>query len=283
MKNIYKPLLISIIGNILLSSIKLAIGFYYSSIALISDGFHSLSDIITSAVGYLGIKISLKPPDKTHPFGHARFEPLVAFLVGESLLLVSYEIGRNAISRMIHRNYTEVNSLMLYITLASIAVKEGMARYSIHIGKKLNNQILIADAYHHRSDAMSSIAVLIGLTTQKFGFKYGDSLAGLLVAILLVKISLEIIWKNVRYLTGYAPHQELIEKIKQTALNNPNVLGIHNFKAHYIGTKLHVELHIEVSPKITLKEAHEICHKVKEEIEKIELVDRSFIHVDLAK
>ncbi|NJE43024.1 cation diffusion facilitator family transporter [Thermococcus sp. GR6] len=281
MEEIYKPLWVSIIGNVLLAFIKLIVGFLYSSIALMSDGVHSLSDVVTSVIGYLGIKISSKPPDRSHPFGHSRFEPLVAFLIGEALIIVAYEIGRDAVGRMLRGEVIEVNSVMLAVTILSILTKEAMFRYSVHVGRKLNSQILVADAYHHRSDALSSVAVLAGLETQKLGFQYGDSLAGLIVTLFLVKVSLDIILENVGYLTGQAPPFEVCEEIKRRALSVSNVLGVHDLRAHYVGSKLHVELHIEVPPELTLKEAHDISEEVRERIEEIEDVDRAFVHVDI--
>ncbi|NJE49548.1 cation diffusion facilitator family transporter [Thermococcus sp. 9N3] len=281
MEEIYRPIWVSIIGNVLLAVIKLIVGFLYSSIALISDGVHSLSDVVTSVAGYFGIKVASKPPDKDHPFGHSRFEPLVAFLIGEALLVVAYEIGKDSLLRLLHGETIEVNSVMLGVTVVSILAKELMFRYSVYVGRKLNSQILIADAYHHRSDVLSSVAVLIGLGLQKFGFQYGDALAGLVVAVFLVKVSLEIILENVGYLTGRAPSFEVCEEIKRRALSVPNVLGIHDLRAHYVGNRLHVELHIEVPPNLSLKEAHDVSEEVKKRIEEIPEVERVFVHVDI--
>ncbi|NJE54469.1 cation diffusion facilitator family transporter [Thermococcus sp. 21S9] len=281
MEEIYKPIWVSIIGNVLLAVIKLIVGFLYSSIALISDGVHSLSDVVTSVAGYFGIKVASKPPDKDHPFGHSRFEPLVAFLIGEALLVVAYEIGRDSVERLLHGEHITVNSIMLGVTIVSILAKELMFRYSVYVGRKLNSQILIADAYHHRSDVLSSVAVLIGLGLQKFGFQYGDALAGLVVAVFLVKVSFEIILENVGYLTGRAPSFEICEEIKRRALSVPNVLGIHDLRAHYVGNRLHVELHIEVPPNLSLKEAHDVSEEVKKRIEEIPEVERVFVHVDI--
>ncbi|WP_297066184.1 cation diffusion facilitator family transporter [Thermococcus sp.] len=281
MEEIYKPIWVSIIGNVFLAVIKLVVGLLYSSIALISDGVHSLSDVITSVAGYFGIKIASKPPDRDHPFGHSRFEPLVAFLIGEALLVVAYEIGRDSLMRLLHGESIEVNGIMLGVTVLSIVAKEAMFRYSVYVGRKLNSQILIADAYHHRSDVLSSVAVLIGLGLQKFGFSRGDALAGLVVAVFLVKVSFEIILENVGYLTGRAPPFELCEEIKKRALSVPNVLGIHDLRAHYVGNKLHVELHVEVPPTLSLKEAHDVSEEVKKRIEEIPEVDRVFVHVDI--
>ena len=281
MEEIYKPIWLSIIGNVLLAVVKLVVGFLYSSIALISDGVHSLSDVITSVVGYFGIRVSSKPADRSHPFGHSRFEPLVAFLIGEALLIVAYEIARDSVERLLGGETLEVNMIMLGVTMVSIIAKEGMFRYSVHVGRKLNSQILIADAYHHRSDVLSSVAVLIGLLLQKFGFSRGDALAGLVVAVFLVKVSFEIILENVGYLTGRAPPFEICDEIKKRALSVPNVLGIHDLRAHYVGSKLHVELHIEVPDGLDLKEAHDISEEVKRRIEEMPEVDVAFIHVDI--
>lgn len=285
MEEIYRPIWLSIIGNVLLALLKLAAGFAYSSIALISDGVHSLSDVLTSVMGgYAGIRISSKPPDRSHPFGHSRFEPpLVAFIIGEALLLVAYEIGRDAIYRIHHGDTVEVNSLMLGVTLLSILSKEVMFRYSLHVGRKLNSQILTVDAYHHRSDALSSVAVLVGLGAQKLGFRHGDSLAGLVVAAFLVKVSLDVILRNVDYLTGRAPSFEVCEGgIKAAAMGVRNVLGVHDLRAHYVGNRLHVELHIEVPPPgLSLKEAHDISEEVKKRVEEIPEVEAAFVHVDI--
>ncbi|AEH23818.1 putative cobalt/zinc/cadmium cation efflux pump protein [Pyrococcus yayanosii CH1] len=205
----------------------------------------------------------------------------MAFLIGEALLIAAYEIGRDAVYRIIEGGTIEVNSIMLGVTVLSILSKEAMFRYSVYVGRKLNSQILIADAYHHRSDALSSVAVLVGLGAQKLGFQYGDAIAGLVVAVFLVKVSLEIIRENVRYLPGQAPPFEVCERIKKIALNVPNVLGVHDLRAHYVGNKLHVELHVEVPPELSLKEAHDISEEVKKRIGQIPEVEVAFVHVDI--
>ncbi|ADT84912.1 cation diffusion facilitator family transporter [Thermococcus barophilus] len=281
MREVYKPIWFSIIGNVLLALLKIAVGFMYSSLALISDGVHSLSDVVTSIIGFIGIRISSKPPDRSHPFGHSRFEPLFAFFMGLALLLVAYEIARDSIGRVLEGTSIEVNSIMLGVAVFSIIFKEGMTQYTLWVGKKLNNQILIADAYHHRSDVLSTIAVLIGLLAEKFGFRYGDSLAGLIVAIFIAKVALEIVMRNVNYLTGTSPPFEICERIKKIALSVDNVVGVHDLRAHYVGPKLHVELHIEVPPNLTLKEAHDVSEEVKRRIEELEEVEMAFVHVDI--
>jgi cation diffusion facilitator family transporter len=281
MDEVYRPIWVSITGNVLLALLKLLVGFLYSSIALISDGVHSLIDVVTSVAGYIGLKISSKPPDREHPFGHSRFEPLVALLIGEALLVVAYEIGRDSLLRLLHGETIPVNWMMLCVTVISILAKEGMFRYSLRVGKKLNSQILIADAYHHRSDSLSSLAVLVGLGLQRIGFRYGVALAGLVVATFLVKVSVGIILENVGYLTGRAPPFEVCEEIRKRAMGVPHVLGVHNLRGHYVGNKLHVEVHIEVPGELSLKEAHDVAHEVKRRIEEMPEVEVAFVHVDI--
>ncbi len=206
----------------------------------------------------------------------------MAFLIGEALLLVAYEIGRDSVFRLLKGETIEVNSLMLGVTVLSILAKEAMFRYSLHVGRKLNSQILVADAYHHRSDSLSSVAVLVGLSLQRLGFRYGDGLAGLLVSLFLVKVAFDVLLENLGYLTGQAPPFEVCREIEKRAMSVPNVLGVHDLRAHYVGNKLHVELHIEVPPEITLKEAHDISEEVRKKIEGMPpQVERAFVHVDI--
>ncbi len=274
---------LSIVGNVVLSLVKLAVGVAYGSVALVSDGVHSLSDVLTSIIGLWGLRVSLKPPDSSHPFGHARFEPLVAFMLGEILLLVSYEIGKEAILQIFHKTQREVNFVLIYVAGISIIAKEVMARYALYVGKRYNNQILIADAYHHRSDALSSVVVVVGLLAQKLGFSYGDALAALIVAIMLVKLSWDIMRKNVKFLTGEAPPCEILDRIKREVLKHPNVVGVHNLRAHYVGTNLHVQVHIEVPSECSLEKAHSIEKDIEKAIESLDVVDKAFVHVDMAK
>lgn len=281
MERVYRPIVLSIFGNVLLAGVKVGVGILYSSIALISDGVHSLSDTVTSVIGYVGIRISSKPADREHPFGHSRFESLFAFFIGLALLLVAYEIARDAMGRIERGFSIEVNAVMLSVTLLSILSKEAMARYSLSVGEKLGNQILVADAHHHRSDALSSVAVLVGLILQRKGFAYGDALAGLVVALLVAKAALEITLTNVNYLTGTSPPFEVCERIRKVALGVEGVQGVHDLRAHYVGPRLHVELHIEVPQEMTLKEAHDVSEEVKRRIEDMEEVETAFVHVDI--
>ncbi|ENN95734.1 cation diffusion facilitator family transporter [Methanocaldococcus villosus KIN24-T80] len=278
-----KPLFISIIGNFLLSILKIIIGYYFNSIAIISDGIHSLSDIVTSIISLFGVKIAIKPPDEDHHYGHARFEPLISFIIGLALLFTSYEIFKCSLERIMNVTQLEVNYIMISVIIISIIAKELMARYSIYVGKKLGNQILIADAYHHRSDVYSSLAVLIGLLLEKIGFYYGDGLAGIVVSFMIAKMATNLCLENIDYLTGKSPNNEILEKIKNEALKVEKVLGVHDLKAQYVGKWLYVELHVEVPSNISAKELHDIEVEVKKRLESLEEVEKAYVHVDLVE
>jgi len=281
MKEAEKPLIVSILGNILLGLIKIVVGYVYSSISLISDGIHSLSDVITSVIAIVGIKIALKPPDESHPYGHSRFECLFSFFIGLALFFTAYEIGKFAVERILYGEIIEINAIMVAVAIFSIVVKELMTRYSLFIGKKLNSQVLIADAYHHRSDALSSVVVLVGLLLQKFGIYYGDAIAGIIVALMIAKVAFGICLTNIDYLTGRSPPKKFFELVKKEALNVDKVIGVHDIKAHYVGPRIHVELHVEVPSNISAKEMHDIEVEVKNRLENLDDVERAYVHVDI--
>jgi cation diffusion facilitator family transporter len=281
MREAEKPLIVSILGNLLLGMIKIVIGYIYSSISLISDGIHSLSDVITSVIAIVGIKIALKPPDESHPYGHSRFECLFSFFIGLALFFTAYEIGKFAVERILYGEIIEINAIMVAVAIFSIVVKELMTRYSLFIGKKLNSQVLIADAYHHRSDALSSVVVLVGLLLQKFGIYYGDAIAGIIVALMIAKVAFGICLTNIDYLTGRSPPKKFFELVKKEALNVDKVIGVHDIKAHYVGPRIHVELHVEVPSNISAKEMHDIEVEVKNRLENLDDVERAYVHVDI--
>ena len=281
MREAEKPLIVSILGNFLLGMIKIVIGYIYSSISLISDGIHSLSDVITSVIAIVGIKIALKPPDESHPYGHSRFECLFSFFIGLALFLTAYEIGKFAVERIVSGETIEINAIMVAVAILSIVVKELMTQYSLFVGKKLNSQVLIADAYHHRSDALSSGVVLVGLLLQKFGIYYGDAIAGIIVALMIAKVAFDICITNIHYLTGRAPPKKFFEIIKKEALKVDKVIGVHDIKAHYVGPKIHVEVHVEVPSDISAREMHDIEVAVKNRLESLDIVERAYVHVDI--
>ncbi|WP_423792049.1 cation diffusion facilitator family transporter [Methanocaldococcus indicus] len=280
MEELKKPLIVSIFGNIVLSVIKIFVGYIYNSISLISDGFHSLSDVITSIIGYYGIKISQMPEDENHPYGHSRFETLFSLIIGLALLLTGFELLKMSIDKIINIGTVEVNAIVLGVAILSIIIKELMTQYSLYIGRKYNNSILIADAYHHRSDVLSTIVVLVGLILEKFGFIYGDGLAGVIVSLMVAKAAIDICKDSIDKLTGKSPSNEILNKIKETVLKIDGVKGYHDLKAHYVGPDIFVEIHVEVDKDLSAKELHDLETKITKEIENIKGIKRAYVHLD---
>ncbi len=282
LKDENKPIIFSIFGNIILAIIKIVVGYLYNSIGVIADGIHSLSDVFTSIIGYIGIAISSKPEDENHPHGHKRYESLFSLFMGLLLFYAVYEILAMSINKILHNSSVEVNSIVIGVLILSIVFKEVMTQYSLYIGKKLNNYILIADAYHHRSDVYSSIIVLLGILLEKIGIKYADAVAGIIVSLMIAKIAAEICKESIDQLTGKSPPKEVLEKIKEEILKFDNVKGVHNLKAHYVGPLIYVEAHVEVDGKnMSAKELHDLEEKIKNRLESLEKIGKAYIHIDV--
>ena len=235
----YLEATVSIIGNILLFLMKIILGLFINSIALIADGFHSLSDVSTSGVVIFGFRIAKKQPDKEHPYGHGRAEYIATLIIAILLILVGLGFIQQSIERIInieniaHQEYAIIISI---IVLISAIGKELMARYSNAIAKKINSDVLKADAWHHRSDAISSIGVAIGILGARYGFPILDPIFGMLVSVIIIYVGIKLVRTASNFLMGQAPDEKLIKQIKVIAKTTDNVKGIHDLSLHDYGT-----------------------------------------------
>ena len=273
---------VSIIGNVLLFFLKLILGLFINSIALITDAIHSLSDIGTSGVVIFGFKISKKPPDKEHPYGHGRVEYIGTLIIAILLVIVGLGLIEQSIKRIINSENllnTDYALLIGIVIIITSLAKEIMAQFSFNIGNKINSDILKADAWHHRSDAVSSVAVGISIIGSNYGFPILDPIFGIVVSIIIIYIGINLIKKASDLLIGQAPDKETIEKIRDIAELDKDVKGIHDISIHdYVGTKV-VSLHLEVENDLTLDESHKIADKISDKIEeKMNL--STIIHLD---
>lgn len=184
---------ISLIANILLAILKISMGFFAGSTALIADGFHSVSDMASTLIVLISIKLSETPADKNHPYGHEKAEALGTNLLAVILIITAVFLSREAFLTLISGEISQPGFVALIVAFISIVAKELLYRYTIIIGKKINSRALIADAHHHRSDALSSIAALIGIAGARMGFTVLDPLAGLVVAVLIFKVGYDIL------------------------------------------------------------------------------------------
>jgi len=271
---------VSIIGNFILFLFEFLAGLYINSIALIADAFHSLSDVLTSIVVILGFKLGSKPADENHPFGHGRIEQIATLIIAFMLIVVAYDLGKNSFERILNPKIVSFNLVIFILMLISSLFKEWMARFSIFLGKKINSSTLIADAWHHRSDAVAGLLVSIGLIGMKYKIFVLDGIMGLFVSLLLVWVSIDLIKSSSSFLIGEAPSSELIQKVEETISSIPGVLNFHDISVHDYQSNKVITLHIEVDNKLSAKEAHDIALKVQDSLKNLSDFSQVVVHID---
>jgi cation diffusion facilitator family transporter len=269
--------------NIILILLKFFAGIFGNSQALIADAVHSVSDLFTDIVVLLGVGIGSKPPDEEHPFGHARIETLASAIVGIMLIATAFYLGtKNSLNIYHHKEY-HPTILALVVAGVSVALKEAIFHFTVHTGRRIKSQLIVANAWHHRSDALSSVAVLIGIagTQIKPSWHILDSSAALLVSFFIVKVGLDILLNALREFTDTAPQPEVTRKIRQCALTVDGVVDTHDLRIRTSGGFFQMEIHIEVDGQLTVAEGHRIAKAVESCLfEDIEKLDRVIVHVD---
>jgi cation diffusion facilitator family transporter len=273
--------IISILSNVLLAVLKISIGFFANSKALIADGFHSVSDMASTMIVMVSMKFSETPADKNHPYGHEKAEALGTNILAVILVLTAFFLGRDAVLTIVSGNIAEPGSWALFAAFVSIIVKEILYRFTIKIGEEINSRGLIADAHHHRSDALSSIAALIGIGGAKLGFRFLDPLAGLVVALLILKVGYEIMRDTSYELMDGRPDKEKINEIRDLAAEIEGVIEIHDIKLRSYGPNYIVDLKIVVEDQLSVADGHNIaCLVEKKIIKNSDDVKDVMVHVD---
>lgn len=261
---------ISIIANITLFGLKYWAGVVSGSIALIADAWHTLTDSISSVIVLIGGKISRKPADKDHPFGHGRAEHIAAMIIGVLLAIVAFDFVISAFEKFNSRQTTTFGTIAWVVTIASIVVKELLAQYAFFAYRKTKSPILKADGWHHRTDALSSVIILIGIVLGKY-FWFTDAALGFIVAIMIGYTSYEILSKEITSLLGESPSDKLLMKIRETVQNDfERPLHIHHIHLHNYGNHTEMICHIKLPPDMSLEKAHEICTRIEK------VIDREF-------
>lgn len=275
---------VSIVVNILLSVFKLFAGIFADSAAMVSDAVHSASDVFSTIVVIIGIKISSKASDKNHPYGHERLECVAAIVLSTILAMTGLGIGYAALSKMISGNFAEIpvpGMLALAAAIISIVMKEGMYWYTHINAKRIDSSALMADAWHHRSDALSSIGALIGIGGAMLGFPVLDTVASLVICFFIEKAAYDIFKDAVDKMVDKACDEEIEEELKRCALSQEGVLGIDLLRTRVFGNKIYVDIEIRADANETLKEAHCVAEKVHDAIEKkFEKVKHIMVHVN---
>ncbi len=262
-----KVTILSIVLNIVLSILKIFAGIFGNSSAIIADGLHSASDIITSVGVLIGNKISSKPRDEIHQYGHEKAESLVSFILSSVLILVAIEIGYEGVKELVNYNSLEVPSILpLIVAVISIVIKEYQYQITIRVAKRNNSSVLKADAWHHRSDALSSIAAFIGIGGAILGFKILDPIASIIVAIVVVKVGIEILKSSCGELMDSSISKDDINEIESMIDNNDKIYGIKDFKSRKYGSIAYIDMSIFIDKSKSLEEAHDIADKLERNI-----------------
>ena len=278
----YREGLVSVILNLLLFVLKYYAGIASASLALIADAWHTLSDSLTSLVVILGIKLSSKKPDKEHPFGHGRWEQISALIIAILLALVGVEFMKDAIAKLRGHGAADFGWLAYLATVASIVLKEGLARYAFYIARKTGNAAVKADGWHHRSDALSSLMVLAGLFLSPY-FWWIDSVLGMLISFMLFYAAYGIIREAVNKILGEEPSEEVIGKVEQIVkAEMGNVAYPHHYHIHHYGDHIEFTFHIQVPGEETVEEAHRKATLIEMQI-KTELKIDATIHIEPLK
>lgn len=277
---------VTIIGNILLSVMKLIAGFIAHSNAMISDAIHSASDVFSTFVVIIGIKLASKKADKEHPYGHERLECVAAIVLSMVLFITGFGIGVAALKNITSGDYNNIvvpGILALVAAIVSIVSKEAMYWYTRHNAKRIDSSALMADAWHHRSDAFSSIGALIGIAGARLGFPIMDSIASLIIFVFIIKAAYDIFKDAIDKMVDHACDDDTVNQIRECVMKHEDVLGIDMLQTRIFGNKIYVDLEISTDGSYTLSKAHTIAESVHDDIEKsFPKVKHIMVHVNPA-
>jgi cation diffusion facilitator family transporter len=269
--------------NAILIALKLWGGLAGRSRALIADAIHSISDFVSDFIVLIGLHFLGKEEDEEHPYGHGKIETLAAVGVGLLLLAAAGKIGYEAAMAIYRGDISAPQRFTIIIAALSVVAKEALYHVTVRIGRRVGSEALIANAWHHRSDAWSSVVTLVGVTAASFvpRLKILDSYAALFVSFFIVKVAAEILWSALRKIVDTAPSAEFIQAVKISVERVPDVRQCHDIMARYYASRIRMELHIVVDPGMTVAESHDIVDRVVDVITgKFEDVEKVLVHVD---
>ena len=277
----------SIIVNVLLSLFKLIAGLVGKSGAMISDAVHSFSDVLSTFVVMAGVKMAGKKSDHNHQYGHERMECVAAIILAVFLAATGLGIGYGGIVKIVGRDYGDLSVpgvIALVMALVSVAVKEAMYWYTRHAAKKINSGALMADAWHHRSDAMSSIGSFAGILGARLGFPVLDPVASVVICVFIIKAAADIFIDAVRKMTDESCDDKTVDEMRGVVLSQKDVLGLDDIRTRMFGSKIYVDIEICADGEKTLNETHRIAEAVHDAIER-EFTDvkHCMVHVNPAK
>lgn len=258
---------LGMVVNVALSAIKIIVGLAVSSLALVADGVHSLSDLVTDVAVLLGSHFAAKKPDLTHPYGHGRIETFSAVVIAFILIVVGGAMVYQATISIAKNASTTPHWGVLAVALTSIIGKEILYRVTRTIAVKSHSTALYANAWHHRSDGLSSVAVAVGYILSTFGFDHGDQLAAIVVGLMVMFVGLKVIGDSLRELTEGAVDPETVEHIQDVINANPAIHHWHRLRTRTVGRELFLDVHILVDPVLDVAAAHAISEKLEKTLD----------------
>ena len=273
---------VGIWGNIFLAAFKLIAGILGKSGAMISDAVHSLSDVFATIVAYFGVLISRQPEDENHPYGHERLECVASLILGIILAGTGIGIGYSGIQKIISNEELSVPTILpLIAAIVSIVVKEGMFWYTMHYAKEMNSSAFRADAWHHRSDALSSVGSFVGIGMAKLGFPIMDPIASLIICLFILKVAFDISKDAIVKMLDTSGGKEFEEQLRGFILEQDGVSKIDLLHTRQFGNKIYVDLEIAVDKNMSLIDAHNIAETVHSNVEhRFPDVKHIMIHVN---
>lgn len=279
--------LVSVIGNVILSAFKLFAGIIGHSSAMISDSIHSFSDVISTLIAFLGVQLSKKAADQSHPYGHERIECVASLILGLLLVVTGIGIGKVGLQTILSGEYDTLavpGVIALIAAVLSIAVKEAMFWYTRHYAKLLNSAAFMADAWHHRSDALSSIGSLFGIGGAMLGFPVLDSVASVVICLCILKVAYDILKDALTKMLDTSCGEIYERQLRDYIAAQEDVIGVDMLRSRMFGNKVYVDLEIEMDSTKTLLESHAIAEQIHDKVEtKFPNVKHIMIHVNPAK
>jgi cation diffusion facilitator family transporter len=272
---------ISVVVNIFLSIGQILIGIFSKSQGLVADGIHTLSDLVADFIVLVANRHSQKAPDDAHPYGYLRFENAASFILGLILFIVGVGMLWTATHKILHpEQIPKVHSMALWVAITALICKELLFRYMLAIAKKVKSSLLIANAWHARSDAASSFVVALGILGNLAGYPILDPIAALIVGLMIAKMGFEFSWTGLHDLMDKSANEDEIAAIKATLLKKDGVLGLHQLRTRKMGDMIIVDVHLEVSGEQSVKEGHRIAVEARNEVLKNHNVIDVVTHID---
>jgi cation diffusion facilitator family transporter len=277
-----RAILVAVIGNMALTMAKGVVAWSSGSSAVLAEAVNSLSDVLYSLFMGLGLWLSQRPADESHPQGHGRFEPLVGVIIAVAMGFTGFEVVQQAVNRLLDGAASIEPGWPTVVLVGSAVLKLIMFALTRRLGEQTGSPAIQATARDNLSDVCTSAAALLGVWASRYLHPLFDPGAGLFVSVWVFRAAFEVLRENLGYLTGRGADAELIGSIVARAMTIPGVQGVHQVVADYVGPKVRVDMHIDVDGTISLAEAHEISDRVEECVEQLKVVDQAFVHVEPA-